>query len=226
MLSTYHINDGYAAIGRRSAAIGLDDLDADERPSEAAAKAGARIAITARFAERFDKVFVDPAFGDTAFVEHAGAFSTPATAPGRHNSIVPTLMPNPQRTPAPQADEIDARPVPRRRCSPLPTWRLKRTLAYIEAHLGDTVSLADLAGAAGLTRMHFAAQFRVATGLRPHEFLLRRRIERAQELLAEPSETLVDVALTVGFQTQAHFTTVFKRFVGETPHRWRRANAA
>lgn len=221
MLSTYHINDGYAAINRRGAAIDLDDLDADERPSGADAKAGARIAITARFAERFDKAFVDP-----AFVEHVGTFSVPATAPGRHHPIAPTIMPNPQRTPAPQTDEIDARPAPRRRCSPLPTWRLKRTLAYIEANLGETVSLADLAGAAGLTRMHFAAQFRVATGLRPHEFLLRRRIERAQELLAEPSETLVDVALAVGFQTQAHFTTVFKRFVGETPHRWRRANAA
>ena len=63
--------------------------------------------------------------------------------------------------------------------------------------------------------MHFAAQFRSATGLRPHEFLLRRRIDHAQRLLAEPGTRLVDVALSVGFQTQAHFTTVFKRFVGQ-----------
>jgi AraC-like DNA-binding protein len=110
--------------------------------------------------------------------------------------------------------------------SPLPAWRLKRTLAHIEANLAETVTLADLAAAAGLTRMHFAAQFRAATGLRPHEFLLRRRIERARELLQRTDERLVEVALGVGFQTQAHFTTVFKRFVGETPQRWRRANAA
>ena len=55
-----------------------------------------------------------------------------------------------------------------------------------------------MAVAAGLTRMHFAAQFRAATGMRPHGFLLQRRIERAQELLRDPELALVDVALSVG----------------------------
>lgn len=107
--------------------------------------------------------------------------------------------------------------------SPLPKWRLKRVTQFVDAHLAETITLADMAGAAGLTRMHFAAQFRVATGMRPHEYLLRRRITRAQELLALPGASLVDVALSVGFQTQPHFTTVFKRFTGQTPHRWRNA---
>jgi AraC-like DNA-binding protein len=70
--------------------------------------------------------------------------------------------------------------------------------------------------------MHFAAQFRASTGMRPHDFVLQRRIERAQERLSNPELALVDVALSVGFQTQAHFTTVFKRFADGTPHRWRR----
>ena len=48
--------------------------------------------------------------------------------------------------------------------------------------------------------MHFAAQFRAATGLRPHQYLLRRRIERAQQLLIETGMPIVDVALSVGFQ--------------------------
>jgi AraC family transcriptional regulator len=103
----------------------------------------------------------------------------------------------------------------------LPKWRLKRVIEYIDAHLGGHITLADLAETIGLTRMHFAAQFKAATGVRPHEYVLRRRIERAQELLRNSSLTLVDIALSVGFQTQAHFTTVFKRFAGETPHRWR-----
>ncbi len=107
--------------------------------------------------------------------------------------------------------------------SPLPKWRLKRVTEFVDAHLAETITLADMAGAAGLTRMHFAAQFRVATGMRPHEYLLRRRIARAQDLLALPGASLVDVALSVGFQTQPHFTTVFKRFTGQTPHRWRSA---
>lgn len=138
-------------------------------------------------------------------------------------AIAPAPVPpagEPVALPPPAAAAPDA---PKRRCSPLPVWRLKRTFAYIEAHLSERVSLADLAAAAGLTRMHFAAQFRVATGTSPHEYLLRRRIERAQEMMHETRETLVSIALAVGFQTQAHFTTVFKRFVGETPHRWRRA---
>jgi AraC-like DNA-binding protein len=110
-----------------------------------------------------------------------------------------------------------------RRMAPLPKWRLKRVVDYVNAHLASRITLADLAGAAGRTRMHFAAQFRVATGSRPHDFVLRRRIERAQQLLRDPSLALADIALGVGFQNQAHFTTVFKRFTGATPHRWRRS---
>ena len=105
----------------------------------------------------------------------------------------------------------------------LPKWRLKRAVDYVEARLAEPVSLADVAAAAGLTRMHFAAQFKAATGLRPHEYLLRRRIERAQEMLARNETPLVDIALSVGFQTQSHFTTVFKRLVGQPPRAWRRS---
>ena len=114
-------------------------------------------------------------------------------------------------------------PATGRRMAPLPKWRLKRVVDYVNAHLASRITLADLASAAGRTRMHFAAQFRVATGSRPHDFVLRRRIERAQQLLRDPSLALADIALSVGFQNQAHFTTVFKRFTGATPHRWRRS---
>jgi AraC-like DNA-binding protein len=96
-------------------------------------------------------------------------------------------------------------------------------LQYIDDHLAAKITLQDLATVAGLSRMHFAAQFRTAVGMRPHEYLLKRRIERAEELLKQAEVSLVDIALTVGFQTQAHFTTVFKRFAGDTPHQWRSA---
>ncbi|WP_428032104.1 helix-turn-helix domain-containing protein [Ancylobacter sp.] len=124
------------------------------------------------------------------------------------------------RAPAPQAD-----PEPRRRLkSGLPKWRLKRVTTYIEENLGECVTLEGMAEAAGLSRMHFAAQFRIATGMRPHDYLLRQRIERAQSMLLETRDPLVEIALAVGFQTQAHFTTVFRRFVGDTPYQWRCAN--
>jgi AraC-like DNA-binding protein len=119
--------------------------------------------------------------------------------------------------------ELDGRALKRPKTA-LPKWRLKRVIDHVNSHLADTITLADMAAAAGLSRMHFAAQFLAATGVRPHEFLLRRRIETAQEMLKSTTDSLVEIALGVGFQTQAHFTDVFKRFVGETPYRWRCAN--
>lgn len=112
----------------------------------------------------------------------------------------------------------------RSRGSRLAPWRLKRAIDYVEARLDEPISLADVASSAGLTRMHFAAQFRAATGLRPHEYLLRRRIERAQEMLLGTGMSLVDVALSVGFQTQSHFTSVFKRYAGQPPRAWRESH--
>jgi len=61
-------------------------------------------------------------------------------------------------------------------------WRLKRVVEYVENHLSEKPALSDLAAVAGLSRTYFASQFRTATGLRPHEFLLRRRIQRAEEI--------------------------------------------
>jgi AraC family transcriptional regulator len=113
----------------------------------------------------------------------------------------------------------------RPKVSALARWRLKRAFDYFEAEIDKPISLAAVASSAGLTRMHFAAQFRAATGLRPHEYLLRRRIERAQEMLAETGMSLVDIALSVGFQTQSHFTSVFKRYAGQPPRAWRESRS-
>ena len=114
--------------------------------------------------------------------------------------------------------EIELR---RRQVQPLQKWRLKRVVEYVDLHLSAKITLAELAAVAGLSRMHFASQFRAATNLRPHEFVLRRRVQRAEELLQNTTTPIVEIALSIGFQTQAHFTTIFKRFVGSTPHRWR-----
>ncbi|APR37765.1 AraC family transcriptional regulator [Paraburkholderia sp. SOS3] len=108
-----------------------------------------------------------------------------------------------------------------REAAALPQWRMRRTIEFIEAHLSDSIGLAEMAQSAGLTRMHFAAQFRRATGLRPHEYLLRRRIEHAQQLLTRSKHSMLDVALSCGFRSQSHFTAVFKRFVGDTPYCWK-----
>jgi AraC family transcriptional regulator len=115
-----------------------------------------------------------------------------------------------------------AEPVARRPACALPKWRLKRVVEYVDSHISEQITLAALASVAGMSRMYFASQFRVATGLRPHDYVLHKRIERAQHLLVMTSDPLVEIALSVGFQTQAHFTTIFKRISGNTPLRWRR----
>jgi AraC-like DNA-binding protein len=108
-----------------------------------------------------------------------------------------------------------------REAGALPSWRLSRAIEFVDEHLSEPIGLADIASSAGLTRMHFASQFRRATGMRPHEYLLRRRIDHAQHLLRESKHNVLDVALSCGFRSQAHFTTVFKRLVGDTPYCWR-----
>ncbi|SAK64463.1 AraC family transcriptional regulator [Caballeronia glebae] len=113
-----------------------------------------------------------------------------------------------------------------RELSALPQWRINRVSEFVDSHLAENISLADIASSTGLTRMHFAAQFRRATGMRPHEYLLQKRIERAQELLRASRHSVLDVALCCGFRSQAHFTTVFKRLVGATPKHWQTTTLA
>ncbi|MBN3727485.1 helix-turn-helix transcriptional regulator [Burkholderia sp. Ac-20379] len=109
---------------------------------------------------------------------------------------------------------------PGRACAGLSAPRLRRVFDYVEANLAEPITLHDIARHAGLSRMHFAAQFRLATGLSPHAFLTQRRIEQAKRLLRD-GLPIVEAALACGFPGQAHFTTVFRELTGTTPRRWR-----
>lgn len=115
--------------------------------------------------------------------------------------------------------------VRRRPLTPLPKWRFVRVREYIDLHIEEPIRPRDLANVAGLSRMHFAARFRAYTGRSPPEFVMMQRIRHAREVLGDPRKTLGDVAFGVGFRTQAHFTTVLHRVVGETPNCWRKALA-
>jgi AraC-like DNA-binding protein len=71
--------------------------------------------------------------------------------------------------------------------------------------------------------MHFAAEFRAATGCSPSNYILRRKVAHSQQLLLDPRLSIADVAAMMGFSTQAHFTVVFKRVLGKTPVCWRQS---
>ena len=110
------------------------------------------------------------------------------------------------------------------RSTPLPKWRLKRAVDYIEANLTGPIYLAELSNVVGLTRMHFAAQFRAATGCSPYNYTLRRKVAHSQRLLLNPQLSIASVAAMMGFSSQAHFTVVFKKVTGTTPVRWRQSS--
>jgi AraC-like DNA-binding protein len=102
-----------------------------------------------------------------------------------------------------------------------PAW-FRRALAYINTHLGEAISVEELATATGFSRSHFTRQFKLHTGTSPLEFLQRCRIERAKELmLNEPDLCLADVAAEVGFYDQSHFTARFREQTGFTPAAYR-----
>jgi len=99
--------------------------------------------------------------------------------------------------------------------------RLQRVLAHIEEHLGERVTVPQLAAVAHISAFHFARMFKRTTGMPPHGYITRQRIKRAKELLTRSELALVEVGARVGFQTQAHFTVVFHRHVGLTPRIFR-----
>jgi AraC family transcriptional regulator len=100
--------------------------------------------------------------------------------------------------------------------------QLLRTRDFIKAHLGEDLSLAELAVNVRMSPYYFCRLFKRSTSLSPHQFVLRERVERAQELLKEHQLTLVEVASNLGFSDQSHFARVFRSVVGTTPKRYSR----
>jgi AraC-like DNA-binding protein len=104
----------------------------------------------------------------------------------------------------------------------LAPWQVRRACERLEADLGGTLSLQQVAAELGLSVSHFSRAFRISTGLPPHQWLLRQRIDAAKQLLAVRDLPLAEVAMSAGFANQSHFTRVFSSAVGVSPGGWRR----
>ena len=104
----------------------------------------------------------------------------------------------------------------------LPRHKLRRVIEYIMENLEGNPTLEGMAAVVHLSLYHFSRQFKAATGFAPHQFVIARRIERAQHLLRTNGELgLAEVALRSGFANQGHFCLHFKRIAGVTPRRFR-----
>jgi AraC family transcriptional regulator len=99
----------------------------------------------------------------------------------------------------------------------LPAWRLRRVVEYIDAHLDQDLSLAELAAVAAFSPSHFKALFKQAAGMPVHRFVLERRIERARLRLLEGRLSITEIALEAGFAHPSHMARWMRRIVGLTP---------
>jgi AraC family transcriptional regulator len=105
----------------------------------------------------------------------------------------------------------------------LPARRLKRVLDFLEANLEQNPGLDELAAVAGFGLSHFKVLFRRSTGMPPHQYLLRRRVERACELLQQGRLSASQIALETGFAHQSHMARCMRRLLGVTPSALTRA---
>jgi AraC-like DNA-binding protein len=107
--------------------------------------------------------------------------------------------------------------------SVLPLARLRRVTDYIQEHLDEDLRLAQLGSVVYMSPYHFARLFQHSTGLPPHRFVVRTRVDRAIRLLAARELPISRIARLVGFRTPSHFSTVFRRLTGTTPGAYRAA---
>nr|WP_159465320.1 AraC family transcriptional regulator [Scandinavium goeteborgense] len=100
---------------------------------------------------------------------------------------------------------------------------LRNVLAYMEANLAQPLTLADLAQEAALSEYHFARMFSLSMKMAPHQYVMQRRMARAQELVRHTGLPLTDIALACGFSSASHFSNRFKSALGMTPSQLRAA---
>jgi len=113
-----------------------------------------------------------------------------------------------------RSEPTSALAAPRHR---LPPRRLKRVIDHVDAHLEESLSLAELAGVAGVSPSHFKALFRAAMGTPVHRYVVERRVARARALLLEGKLPMSEVALAAGFAHQSHMARCTRRILGATP---------
>ena len=116
--------------------------------------------------------------------------------------------------------ETPRAPVPGPR---LTAWQRRRVLDHIETSLAKPLRNRDLAALVGYSEFHFSVAFRNALGTPPHEYLIRRRIEHAQQLMLSSDLPLCQIAAECGLADQPHLSRLFRKVVGETPAAWRRS---
>ena len=121
-----------------------------------------------------------------------------------------------------RSHEAFSRALPPVKRGGLASWQMRGITAHIEEHLGEQTSLLTLARLARLSLHHFCRAFKQSFGASPHQYLVRRRIERAKILLAERASSVTDVGFALGYSYTSSFSVAFRKATGQTPAEFRR----
>jgi len=99
--------------------------------------------------------------------------------------------------------------------------RFSRMADYIDVSLNKDLRLEEIALQVGVSIRHMSRIFKAATGLAPHEYIVRRRLDRATEMIREGGLDLSEIAAASGFSSHAHMTAVFRRVMHRVPSHFR-----
>jgi AraC family transcriptional regulator len=112
-----------------------------------------------------------------------------------------------------------------RRAATLSRHKLSRAIEYVESHLSDDLTLHEMAAALALSPGHFAHAFRATVGVPPHQYVLRRRVERAKALLRNSDLPITQIAEQIGSSSPSSFSFLFHRVTGVSPRTYRSGKA-
>lgn len=104
--------------------------------------------------------------------------------------------------------------------------KLRRVLDFTEDNLHRDISLSDLGALVGMGADVFARNFKASLGVPPHRYVMERRIRQAERLLVSKEQSIADIAFSVGFSSQSHFTTQFRKLMNVTPGAYRAQHCA
>jgi AraC family transcriptional regulator len=104
----------------------------------------------------------------------------------------------------------------------LPGYKLRQITDWMDEHVAEDFDLAQLAAQAGLSKFHFQRLFKSAVGVSPSRYHINSRMNVARRLLRETKNSVVDVALEVGYANPSHFARLFRKETGLSPSDYRR----
>ncbi len=92
---------------------------------------------------------------------------------------------------------------------------------FIQAHVDESITLAQVVAHVRVSRFYFCKLFKRATGMTLTEYVTRLRLEKAKTLLVDPSLRISEIVFAAGFGSIPQFNSVFKRFAGMSPTDYR-----